>query len=166
MDLFEFANRLAKHSGEFDTLTRPPNGGVEKAVVNSYLGRCALLQVKDCDDGVFKRRTHLVCTLPKYCDKQQNFFAQPFNQSGDKDGVAMVEEAEFLWVFPPLNSKVKLTPGAKDAVVQITNYNVMLGKVEFETAAGKRAAADASPAKTPPPKKKSNRKKTRRQQMR
>ena len=82
-----------------------------------------MLEVAECNPGVFKKRTHLVATLQKYDENTGKFFAQPYNQSGDKDGKAQAEEPGDLWVFPRVGSTVRVHPTGQNW--EVDSYDVV-----------------------------------------
>ena len=90
---------------------------------------------------VFKTSTHLVAILTKFDQDTDCFYVQPYNQSGDKDGKAQVEEASDLWVFPPIGAVVKIAPTLN---VMVKRYDVSSCQVLLET---KNAAAAETPQK-------------------
>lgn len=141
--LWEFANRL-KYSDT--TMVRPPPADQKLPAKDKkdFVNRCAMLEVAECNPGVFKKRTHLVATLQKYDEKTGKFFAQPYNQSGDKDGKAQAEEPGDLWVFPRVGSIVRVHPKGQDW--EVDSYDVVNSTVFVKIPT---KSADESPKKKP-----------------
>ena len=147
LDLWEFANRLTLHSKK-NTLNRPPGAKSTEEEQNAFTSRLAMLEIAEVERPcLFKTSTHLVSKLIKFDEDTDCFYVQPYNQSGDKDGKAQVEQPSDLWVFPPVGTVVKIAPTIN---VMVKQYDVTSCQVLLETAAPAAAPAEKTPQKKKP----------------
>ena len=76
-------------------------GKLSAKKAKDFFGAHVLIQVNpDVQKGKYCSRTHMVGEVIGYDSKKKQLQVQPYNNSGDKDGVAMAEKGMHLSVLP------------------------------------------------------------------
>ena len=139
MTVWDFANQLRNCKTTKNAVPCLPEGELTQEEADAFVGLSCLLEVKAMTGGKFDRKTHIFAHVTRW-DKKEGFFVQCFNSSGDKDGPALAESAENVYLLPEITREVTLGDENRRATVDafvVPNSSVSL------------TYAEASPKKTP-----------------
>lgn len=139
MTVWDFANQLRNCKTTKNAVPCLPEGELTQEEADAFVGLSCLLEVKAMTGGKFDRRTHIFAHVDRW-DKKEGFFIQCFNSSGDKDGPALAESPENVYLLPEITREVTVGDENRRATVDafvVPNSSVSL------------TYAEASPKKTP-----------------
>ena len=139
MTVWEFANQLRKCNTTKNSVPCLPEGELTQEEADAFVGLSCLLEVKAMTGDKFDKRTHVFGHVTKW-EKKGGFFIQCFNSNGDKDGPALAESADNVYLLPEITREV--TVGEENRRATVDAFVVPNSSVSF-------TYAEASPKKTP-----------------